>query len=99
MTGFTRGFGYAFAGLGALRRSGLKRFVMIPLAVNTVVFGAAGYYSFGQLGRFTDWLAARPDPAAPIVGLRAWEDGLRQLPRGVEIRPVSSFIRAASISR
>jgi CysZ protein len=62
MTGFTRGFGYAFAGLGALRRSGLKRFVMIPLAVNTLVFGAAGYYGFGQLGRFTDWLAARlPD--------------------------------------
>lgn len=62
MTGFARGFGYAFAGLRTLRRSGLKRFVMIPLLVNALVFGAAGYYGFGQLGRFTDWLARRlPD--------------------------------------
>ncbi len=62
MTGFARGFGYAFAGLRMLRRPGLKRFVMVPLLVNTLVFGAAGYYGFGQLGRFTEWLAQRlPD--------------------------------------
>ncbi len=62
MTGFTRGFGYAFAGLRARRRPGLKRLVIVPLLVNTLVLGAAGYYGFGQLGRFTEWLAQRlPD--------------------------------------
>ena len=33
----------------------------------------------------TDWLAERPDTAAPIVGLRAWEDGLKHLPRQADI--------------
>ncbi len=62
MTGFARGFRYAFAGLGMLRRPGLKRFVVIPLLVNTLVFGSAGFLALDQLSRFTGWAAARlPD--------------------------------------
>jgi len=62
VTGFARGFGYALGGLGMLRRRGLKRFVVIPLLVNTLVFGTAGFLALDQLSRFTGWLEARlPD--------------------------------------
>ena len=59
MKEFRRGFGYAFAGLGMLRKPGLKRFVLLPLLVNIVVFSAAGYWAFNGLGRLTDWIEAR----------------------------------------
>ena len=36
-------------------------------------------------GSSLDWLATRPDSAAPIAGVRAWEDGLRHLPRGADV--------------
>jgi chromosome partitioning protein len=36
-------------------------------------------------GSSSDWLALRPATAAPIAGLRAWEDGLRHLPRSTDV--------------
>jgi chromosome partitioning protein len=46
---------------------------------------AVALADYDPQGSSLDWLATRPDSAAPISGLRAWEDGLRHLPRGAEV--------------
>ncbi|MEM7708645.1 MAG: sulfate transporter CysZ [Pseudomonadota bacterium] len=48
-----RGAGFALGGFGWLRRPGLRRFLLVPLLINLLVFGAAATYS---LTRFGDWL-------------------------------------------
>jgi chromosome partitioning protein len=62
---------------------------------STLATNLAAYYAangsavaladFDPQGSSTDWLALRPDSMAPIIGLRAWEDGLKHLPRGVDV--------------
>jgi chromosome partitioning protein len=62
---------------------------------STLATNLAAYYAangsavaladFDPQGSSTDWLALRPAPMAPIHGLRAWEDGLKHLPRGVDV--------------
>lgn len=55
---FSRGFAYAWSGLGALRTPGLRRFVILPVVISTAVFAliiAAMVLGFGAL---MDWLLA-----------------------------------------
>jgi chromosome partitioning protein len=62
---------------------------------STLATNLAAYYAssgsavaladFDPQGSSTDWLAARPATAAPVVGLEAWEDGLKNLPRSVDV--------------
>jgi chromosome partitioning protein len=62
---------------------------------STLATNLAAYYAssgsavaladFDPQGSSTDWLAVRPGTAAPIVGLEAWQDGLRNLPRSVDV--------------
>ncbi len=62
---------------------------------STLATNLAAYYAssgsavaladFDPQGSSTDWLAVRPETAAPVVGLEAWEDGLRNLPRSVDV--------------
>ena len=65
---FQRGAAHAFAGLRLIARPGLRRFVLVPLLVNLVVFGAAIVWLAGVFGGFVssvvgsvpgwlDWLA------------------------------------------
>ena len=60
------------------------------LATNLAAYYASGgsavaLADFDPQGSSTDWLAARPATAAPVVGLEAWEDGLKNLPRSVDV--------------
>lgn len=59
---FTLGFSYAWSGLSALRVRGVRRFVIVPLLVNVLVFAAIialGFRQFGALlERLLSWLPA-----------------------------------------
>jgi chromosome partitioning protein len=62
---------------------------------STLATNLAAYYAssgsavaladFDPQGSSTDWLAVRPETAAPVVGIEAWEGGLRNLPRSVDV--------------
>ncbi len=47
----TQGAGYALTGLRWLPKSGLRRFVIIPLLINAALFGAGIWWGAGQLER------------------------------------------------
>lgn len=53
---------YFFQGLRLIRTKGLKRFVLIPLLINLVLFGTAFYFLLQQLNKLIDyfqqWLPA-----------------------------------------
>ncbi|MEJ2515905.1 MAG: sulfate transporter CysZ [Gammaproteobacteria bacterium] len=53
---FSRGFGYAFAGLKSLRRPGIGRYVALPLLVNLVMFAAGGWWLALSLGDLIAWV-------------------------------------------
>ncbi len=59
---FTRGAGYVLTGLRWLPRAGLRSFVVIPLLINTALFGTGIWWSAGQLERLDQavqrWLPA-----------------------------------------
>lgn len=49
-----KGFGYLFRGLHLITRPGIRRFVLIPLSINIVLFGGASWYLFSQ---FEYWMS------------------------------------------
>lgn len=53
--GFRAGFSYLGTGWRLIRQPGLKRFVVLPLLVNIVVFLGLGWLLFGQ---FEQWLGS-----------------------------------------
>lgn len=48
-----KGFGYIFTGLGIIKKPGIRRFVILPLSINIILFSAAIYL---LLGWFGDWM-------------------------------------------
>ncbi|MEJ2346342.1 MAG: sulfate transporter CysZ [Gammaproteobacteria bacterium] len=56
MTGAVKGAGYFIRGLALLRAPGVRRWVAIPLAINTVLFAAAIALGAQQFGQLVDWL-------------------------------------------
>ncbi|HXH04762.1 MAG TPA: sulfate transporter CysZ [Candidatus Competibacteraceae bacterium] len=57
-----QGARYPLRGLGWLTRPGLRRYVLVPLAVNALLFGGATWWGAGQLQGLIQWLDARlPD--------------------------------------
>jgi CysZ protein len=67
---FAVGFGYAFQGLSWLRRPRIRRYVVVPLMVNMLLFGALLWFGFEALGNLIDWL---------LSYLPGWLDFLRYL--------------------
>jgi len=61
------GAGYLLRGLTLITLPGLRRFVVVPLLINIILFGLAIYYGVQQLGVFIEWL------------LPQWLDWLRWL--------------------
>lgn len=54
--GFSDGIRYFMSGFGILTTKGLKRFVIIPLLVNFVLFSGAIMWLLGELGLHMDWI-------------------------------------------
>jgi CysZ protein len=50
------GFGYLIQGLGLIFRPGLRRYVAIPLAINTALFAALIWFGAAQFDQFMNWL-------------------------------------------
>jgi len=50
------GAGYFIKGLSLIQRKGVKRFVVIPLAINTLLFTLLLWLLAGYFGDFIDWL-------------------------------------------
>lgn len=53
------GAGYLFKGMGLIAQPGLRRFVLMPLLINILVFSAAIWYGVVQLETFIAWMEAR----------------------------------------
>ncbi|MFD2165943.1 sulfate transporter CysZ [Thalassotalea euphylliae] len=59
------GAGYFFKGFDLINTRGLRRFVLIPLFINLIIFGVAFYWLFGQIEHYIaqalsivpDWLS------------------------------------------
>lgn len=50
------GAGYLLRGLRLLGRPGVRRFVLIPLAINTLLFSLLLWLAISQFGTLIDWL-------------------------------------------
>ncbi|MCG6861924.1 MAG: sulfate transporter CysZ [Chromatiaceae bacterium] len=50
------GAGYLFAGIKLITRPGLRRFVLVPLLINILVFSAAIWYGISQFESFLFWM-------------------------------------------
>ncbi len=65
ITNLFKGFGFIFNGLSLINQAGLRRFVIIPLSINAILFGSATWYLFSKfdewmtrlLPDFPDWLS------------------------------------------
>ena len=68
--GFIQGAAYPLRGLRWLLRPGIRGFVLTPLLINTLLFGAAIWLSASEFDGFLNWLLAK---------LPAWLDWLRWL--------------------
>ena len=80
MTGFLQGARYFLEGFRLIRRPGLRRFVLVPLLVNLLLFGgllwaAVGWvetlsqYLMGWLPAWLDWLSVLLWPLFGVLGL------------------------------
>lgn len=49
---------YLLRGMRMILQPGLRRFVLMPLAINIAIFGVLGYFAFGWLSEWTDQLVA-----------------------------------------
>lgn len=58
---FSYGGGFLFKGLRLINTPGLRRFVIVPLLVNVVLFGAAIWYLATQFDTYMNWFL----PALP----------------------------------
>ncbi|MFO7603523.1 MAG: sulfate transporter CysZ [Gammaproteobacteria bacterium] len=67
---FTTGAGYLLKGFALLGKPGIKRYVMIPLLINILLFTALVWLLSDQFGLFIDWLTpSLPDWLAWLTWL------------------------------
>jgi len=52
----TQGIEYFFSGFKLITQKGLKRFVLIPLAINFLLFGGSLFFLFGWLNQSFDYI-------------------------------------------
>ncbi|UCB54397.1 MAG: sulfate transporter CysZ [Thiotrichales bacterium] len=62
MVNYIKGINDCLSGFGLIFKSGIRRYVVIPLLINTVLFGGAIYLLYQQMDRWMekllpDWLA------------------------------------------
>ena len=51
-----QGFGHVLEGFRLIRRPGIRRYVLIPLLINILLFGGVIYWGWGELDRVQRWL-------------------------------------------
>lgn len=56
ITDIARGTGYLAKGFLMIKKPGIRRYVMIPLALNILLFGGLIYTGYAQFAPFVDWL-------------------------------------------
>lgn len=56
MTNPASGFAYLLRGLRLIFKPGVKRYIVIPVLINSVLFFLALGYAFNEIGTFTDWI-------------------------------------------
>lgn len=61
LTQLAQGFGYLMRGFGLIRQPGLRRFVIIPLSINVVIFSSLIWLLLGSIGSLTSWLGGQLD--------------------------------------
>jgi len=66
------GAGYLLQGMRLISRPGLRRFVLIPLSINVVVFSAAIYYGISRFDQLVAWIDSK------IPALPEWLSWLEQ---------------------
>jgi CysZ protein len=49
------GFNHLLQGLGMLRQPGLKRYLLVPLAINLLIFSLVGWVGYSQFTAFMEW--------------------------------------------
>lgn len=75
-----RGAAYLLEGLGLVRQPGLRRYVLIPLLINMLLFGGLLYFAYGWVGglvelllgylpAYLDWLSYLLWPLFVLVGV------------------------------
>ena len=52
----TSGMTYFMNGFSLIQTKGIKRFVLVPLAINLILFITAFYFLFGEIGQSIAWL-------------------------------------------
>jgi CysZ protein len=50
------GFGYLLKGMGMLLSPGLKRYLLVPILINILIFSLAGWLGYTQFNDLLDWL-------------------------------------------
>jgi CysZ protein len=70
MTEFSRGAGFALQGFRLIRRPRIRRFVIVPLLINVLIFAGVIWYAVTQFDLLLDWLT----PTLPT-----WLDWLQWL--------------------
>ena len=80
MPGLLRGAAYLLEGMHLVRQPGLRRYVLIPLLINLLLFGGLLYFAFGWVGGlvelllgylpgYLDWLGYLLWPLFALVGV------------------------------
>ena len=65
-----RGSGYLARGFGMMKNPGIRRYVMIPLALNILLFGGLMWFGYSQLSPLVQWMMSYvPGWLAFIEGL------------------------------
>lgn len=72
MTGFFDGVHYFFAGFGLITKPGLKRFVVIPLVINILLFSLLFLLLGHYMGALTDWVTGSLPQWLQWLGWLVW---------------------------
>ena len=87
---------YLMKGLSLIRVKGLKRYVVVPLCINLVLFALAFGYLFSQLGGWVDQVVATLPDWLSFIGFLVWPLALFSIVMGLALTftMVANFIAA-----
>lgn len=72
MNSFLNGFLYLGQGIGLLTRPGLRRYVILPLLINLVIFALLWWLGAHYFHEFTDWITSKLPHALQWLAYLFW---------------------------